>query len=259
MHITNPRTGVQQYYNERGSGDKTVILIHGWTGNHTRWGKVGDFLAKKYRVIDYDQRGHGWSDKTPGLDYSFSSYVLDLHGLMEATGTEKAIIAGHSMGGMIAQHFALAFPEKVEKLALLGTTCHVAPTKKKKDRVLLGAWVFANIFDIALYVKDRHKRETPELYPDVADRTLQPCSEAASQSLTSIANLDLRERLKDMKIPTLIIGSDTDETVTYDRVQVLAQCISHAKFVTLKGFSHHFAIETPEEVATALDAFISEQ
>ncbi len=257
MYVTNPRTGIKQYYNVRGEGEETIILIHGWTGNHTRWGKIGEMLMDRYRVVDIDLRGHGWSDKREGMDYSFSSHVLDLDGIFETLDVEKAILAGHSMGGMIAQYYTLTFPQKVSKLMLLGTSACVANDEKKKNKILLGSFLFTHAFEVALAIKDRYKKEHPDLYPDVNDATLRPCRDAAAKGLEAVANHDIRERVKSITVPTLIIASEDDQTVKYDRASELASLIPGSRLVTLQKHSHHFTLEAPGEVVAAINEFLT--
>jgi pimeloyl-ACP methyl ester carboxylesterase len=94
---------------------ETVILIHGLGGSMKSWGDVAPELAKKYRVLAYDQRGHG---KTPAPNDNFSSAIMatDLRNLMDYLHIERAHIIGHSMGGRTAVRFAASFPERTNSL-----------------------------------------------------------------------------------------------------------------------------------------------
>lgn len=104
-------------FKQVGSGDRAVILIHGWSFDHRMWDKVGAQFSADYRLIAYDLRGFGASSK-PGSGYDYASFVSDLAGLMDRLGIRRAVIAGHSLGALIAQDFAASYPDRVEALVL---------------------------------------------------------------------------------------------------------------------------------------------
>lgn len=95
---------------------KTVLLLHGKNFNGYYWKEAIPFLtAEGYRVIVPDQVGWGRSDK-PNIHYSFHGLAANTKKLLDTLGIEKAIVIGHSMGGMLATRFALLYPQTVEKL-----------------------------------------------------------------------------------------------------------------------------------------------
>ncbi|MBT9556996.1 MAG: alpha/beta fold hydrolase [Myxococcales bacterium] len=103
-----------------------VILHHGWLDQGASWGPVADRLARDFRVVVPDARGHGDSDWVgPGGAYWFPDYLLDLHNLVLALradglmGAESIDLIGHSMGGSVAAYFAGTFPEDVRRLVLI--------------------------------------------------------------------------------------------------------------------------------------------
>ena len=167
MLLKNPRTGINISCHERKQGEKTLILIHGLSGNYTRWFKAAELLSGNRRVIDYDLRGHAESDKGPGMGYTWDEHVEDLAGLMDALGVEKATLAGHSMGGMIAQHFALKYPERVERLVLVATSACIMPGFFKSIAARLASWVartFPNF--IASIIRKKNAGKPRELFPE---------------------------------------------------------------------------------------------
>lgn len=109
--------GARIHYIERGEGP-TVILIHGLGDNTDIWQATLEALATKYRVIAYDQLGFGKSDK-PFISYRIGTMVDFLDGFMKALHIEHASLVGNSMGGWVAVDFALRYPEKVDRLALI--------------------------------------------------------------------------------------------------------------------------------------------
>jgi 3-oxoadipate enol-lactonase len=109
------------YYEIHGKGEP-LVLIMGYGLSSAAWSPVLPALAQKYKVITFDNRGAGKSDKPDG-PYTMDMMAGDLAGLLDAIRIKAAHIFGISMGGMIAQHFALRYPERVRSLILGCTTC----------------------------------------------------------------------------------------------------------------------------------------
>ena len=97
-----------------------VLLLHGLGCDHTTWEPVIDTLARRYTVIAPDLLGHGQSDK-PRADYSLGGYANGMRDLLTVLGIDKATVIGHSFGGGVAMQFAYQFPERTERLVLVGT------------------------------------------------------------------------------------------------------------------------------------------
>ena len=95
-----------------------IVCIHGLTANHVCWLSMADILAPKRRLIGYDLRGRGDSDKPPA-GYSLDQHGRDLGALLDHFGLKKAVLMGHSLGAHIALKFAAAHPERVSKLVLV--------------------------------------------------------------------------------------------------------------------------------------------
>ena len=116
------KTGVTLDYFEYGNSRvQTVILIHGWGDSWRTWEASLRFLPLDYRYICITQRGFGDSDK-PESGYHQLDFLQDLKAFVEALKISNATLVGHSMGGMIAHHFAIEFPQSVNSLILVSTT-----------------------------------------------------------------------------------------------------------------------------------------
>ena len=94
-----------------------IVAIHGLTSNHTVWYPIADALGGSHRLIAYDLRGRGDSDKPP-TGYSLAHHAADLLGLLDRFGLDRAILMGHSLGAHIGVRFATLHPERVAKLVL---------------------------------------------------------------------------------------------------------------------------------------------
>ncbi|MGB7341826.1 MAG: alpha/beta hydrolase [Phototrophicaceae bacterium] len=113
--------GASIYYIARGNpDDSAVMLIHGFGGSTFTWRDTIDVLVDAgYYVVAFDLPPFGLSDKSPELDYSRRAYADIVAGLMDELSIETATIVGHSMGGSTTAYFAVAYPERVDKLVFV--------------------------------------------------------------------------------------------------------------------------------------------
>ena len=111
--------GIEIFYEETGTGEP-LLLIAGFACDHTNWSRMIPFLAPRYRVIAFDNRGVGQTS-VPNTPYSIAQMAQDAAGLLDVLGLNQVHVAGHSMGGQIAQELTLARPQQVRTLTLLAT------------------------------------------------------------------------------------------------------------------------------------------
>jgi 3-oxoadipate enol-lactonase len=114
--------GIDINYEEHGAGTP-LVLAHGYTASLEMWREQIDALAAKYRLVIYDTRGHGKTSAPASIDnYDMArDYVADQLALMDHLGIERSYVGGLSMGGMIAQEFALQHPDRIDALLLFDT------------------------------------------------------------------------------------------------------------------------------------------
>src|SRR5580698_6628843 len=113
--------GTRIYWEESGSGEP-LLLIMGLGYSHEMWHRTRPLMSAHYRTIVFDNRGVGKSDVPQGA-YSIAQMAADAAAVLDAAGIQKAHVFGGSMGGMIAQEFALNYPERVNRLVLGCTAC----------------------------------------------------------------------------------------------------------------------------------------
>jgi pimeloyl-ACP methyl ester carboxylesterase len=104
------RDGVALAYEDVGQGEPPIVLVHGWTCDHTYFAPQAEHYSRDHRVISVDLRGHGESDK-PQQDYTMAQFADDLAWLCEQLHVEKPVVIGHSMGGVIAFELAARHPD----------------------------------------------------------------------------------------------------------------------------------------------------
>ena len=126
--------GARIYWDEQGRGAPVLLIMGlGWTS--AMWHRTRPILAERYRTVALDNRGVGRSDVPPG-PYSIALMASDAAAVLDAAGIERACIFGVSMGGMIAQEFALQYPQRVDAL-LLGCTAAGGPHAVQPDSEVL--------------------------------------------------------------------------------------------------------------------------
>lgn len=117
--MVNGRPYLQNFKHELAGPENApkMVFLHGVMGSGANWRKIIPAFQKDFRILTYDQRGHGWSFK-PSSGYSPEDYAEDLRRILDELGWGQVILIGHSMGGRNALHFAQKFPERVEALVI---------------------------------------------------------------------------------------------------------------------------------------------
>ena len=130
--------GIETNYLEDGSGDDTVLLIHGsgpGVTSYANWRLVIPALATKFRVIAPDMVGFGFSERPTDVEYNVQTWADQTVGVMDALGIEKASLVGNSFGGAIALRIATQHPERIDKLVLMGSMGVPFPITEGLERV----------------------------------------------------------------------------------------------------------------------------
>ena len=116
--------GIRTNYLEQGTGDETVVLVHGsgpGVTSYANWRLVIPALAENFRVVAPDMVGFGFSDRPKDVTYSLQTWADQTVGVMDALGIEKAHLIGNSFGGGIALRLATRHPDRVQKMVLMGS------------------------------------------------------------------------------------------------------------------------------------------
>lgn len=116
-HVVSSRDGVPISYEIHGSGEPTLVFVHGWSCDSRYWRAQTPYFSKKHRVVILDLAGHGHSGMTRSK-YTMSAFGEDVRAVTEATGSRSVILIGHSMGGSVIAEAARLMPDRV--LGLIG-------------------------------------------------------------------------------------------------------------------------------------------
>jgi pimeloyl-ACP methyl ester carboxylesterase len=270
-------SGLQARVVEAGpAGGAPVVLVHGWACTAFSWRRqVPALAAAGHRVVAFDLKGHGFSDKPPlAAEYSASamtSFVLDV---MDAVGVESAALVGHSMGGAIAASVAFAVPDRVERLALLSPVGFgdvfglrlgrwlspdlAVPLLPTLGRVAMAAprWALASSFHViwgggpvTITPEDAEEYRAPTQFPGYVP-ALRHLVHAFAWTPHE------QEQLARLACPVLVLFGTRDRVVIPRRARDLVRRVPHGRLELVAGAGHMVQEERAEEVNAQLVGFL---
>ncbi|HYW91831.1 MAG TPA: alpha/beta hydrolase [Gammaproteobacteria bacterium] len=253
------------YYELHGSGSP-LVLLHGLQGDSSNFGDLVPGLALHHRVLVFDQRGSGWSDKPAG-NYSMALLADDTAALMEALGLDRAHVFGVSMGGMVAQELALHHPARMRSL-ILGCTSACGPAGVALDGAPRdSAYELAPISGeerarrlAAAGFSAQFLREHPDMVERLAQaRRRRPLDiDALARRRRALERHDTLARLDRIRVPALILRGLQDAIVAPENSRRLAARIPDARLETLSGAGHLFWMECPDQTLAHVLGFLAE-
>lgn len=255
--------GIEIYYEASGAGEP-LLLIAGFACDLTIWSPLATTLASQYRVIVFDNRGVGRSS-APDAPYSIRQMAEDVAGLLNEIGVAHAHIAGHSMGGQIAQELALTYPEKVRSLMLLASC--VKPDERNK--AIIASWgELPGQVDVAtaarlslpwIYTHRFYAR--PGTVQQVIDLIVAnpypPPPHGIYHQSRAVSQFDSSDRLSRIQCPTLVVVGQEDILLPVRFSQQLVEGIPAAELAILEKTGHGLLIESPDGVAQVMLNFLA--
>ena len=241
----------------RGAG---VVFLHGWMCNRSFWQRQCRELAgRNFRCLTIDFRGHGDSE-APAAGYSIQQLAADVSTMMAALEFGPAVIVGHSMGGMVAQHFCLERPEQTTAMVLVATIASDVEDRLISKRIASDAtrMGFQRAFD-------RHfdawfAPGAPESVRGWVKRQMRSTSdELGLQLVGDYSHFDLTGRLGEIRHPTLVIGTRSDDSAPPGQSRRLAELIPGARLALIEDCGHFPLLEKPQELSRSLLPFLETQ
>ena len=255
--------GIRLYYELRGAGSP-LTLVEGIGYASWMWFRQVGPLSAYHRLLIYDNRDVGNSQRTP-VPYTVRDMAADLAGLLDALGIARTHLLGISMGGFVAQEFALAYPERLDHLILACTAfggSHMVPIPQETQRLMVP--------DVSLPPAQRIPRAmAPAFASGFADSHAELLDSIVRMRLASIqapdawlrqaqavATFDTSTRLGAIAAPTLILHGDADRVVPVQNARLLAERLPHADLRILSGGGHLVFIEQAENFNQAILDFL---
>jgi 3-oxoadipate enol-lactonase len=238
-----------------GSPDAPVLVLPGSLGTTRElWDAQVDAFEREFRVLRFEQRGHGASPVPPG-PYSMADLGADALELLDELGIERAVWCGLSLGGMVGMWLAVHAPERLSGLVLACTSARLAAPGAYRERAALvrergiepladavvARWFTVTTFD--------ERPELPERFRAIV--VAQPV-EGYAGCCEALADWDFREELASISVPTLVVAGSEDEATPSAETDLLAERIPGARPVVLDGAAHLANVERPEAFLDAV-------
>ena len=265
--------GINLHHTDSGGDGRPVVLIHGWPLSGASWSEQeADLVDAGYRVITYDRRGFGDSDK-PDAGYDYDTFAADLDGLLTALDLSDATIVGFSMGGgEVARYLSRYGSDRVRSAVLAGA---VPPYLLKTDDNPDGGLGEEDVEEMKSGVRDDRAGFLDGFTTDFfsADGELkvsedqrqqaialeQPAGDAALVGcIDAFGRTDFRQDLTAIDVPTLVIHGDSDAIVPFEvSGKRSAEAIGNSTTVVVEGGPHGFNVSHAAEFNRALLDFLS--
>lgn len=265
--------GLNVHVRDEGKTDGPVlVLLHGSNASLHTWDPWVQRLGRTYRIIRYDQIGHGLTGPAPDGRYDSAAFVSVLDRLMTKLGVTQFALAGNSMGGGIAWNYALAHPEKLSALILVDASgapeakpralpigfrvaqtpginrlAQIITPRSMVEKTLRQSISRDEIIDQAMI--DRYWELL--LYPGNREATGRRFAEPRIPADPA--------KLAALRVPTLIVWGEEDALIPVSAGRWLAKSIPGSKFIVYPGIGHIPMEEAPDRSAADVDAFLAER
>jgi len=262
-HLT--KQGLYLYYELHGKKDaeKTIIFLNGLSQSTLSWGLTIPFFIQTHQILLVDQLLQGQSDKNTEWR-SFDQHATDVKELVDALNIKKPIIAGLSYGSMIAQHYAVLFPNALEKLILMATLAHKTPYF---DAIGHSWWRaletggYPLMFDVMLPTILSENYFKNPLIPIEAMKDARLQSGLDPNALIKLMKAtesreDFRPKLKNIKVPTLIIQGEKDLLLPPHFAEEIHNNLPNSTLAIIPHVGHTLNLEAVPQISKLMLDFI---
>lgn len=248
---------VKLFYEVKGEGQKTIVLIHGWSAHHLFYKKQIPELSKDYKVVYYDLRGHGLSER-PDDGYTISRYAQDLKNLIDFLRLENVSLVGWSMGTHIMFDYVKQFGlDDIEKMIIIDMTAKLI-TDEEYHCGLYGQFSMEDNLATMVSMNENWKTFADAFVPAIYAKTgckdkddLQwNYEEAYKNSATvmtrmwiSMSAQDYRDLLPSITVPTMIAFGEASCLYNRDNSEYLNRMIKDSKLVGFPNCGHGLQLE----------------
>lgn len=248
------------------------MFVHGAFMDLHMWDPQIEHFADRYQVIRYDLRGHGKTGPSSASTYRMEMFADDLGALIEALDVHQMILCGLSLGGMIAQAFAMKYQPMLKALVLVDTAVSTTLTLSDKFQryILFPKWMMMatiRLFGVERFIRfsfwaAKVTRSEAWLSRDVGtrsyleDRMLRITMEEYMKIYHAIYEFDIVD-LETIDVPTLIAIGEHESGSVYRHAEEMRRLIPGAQKIIVPGAGHTSNMEKPAEFNTILDEFLA--
>lgn len=238
--------GIHINYEVSGEGE-TITFVHALGIDLDSWWQEVEALEGAYRVLRFDVRGHGRSDKPAG-PYTIALFADDLYGLLQALGVGRTHLVGLSMGGMIGQAFALAHPEMLHSLVLSDTSSGYTAEEAQVFEQRAALAEREGMEPIVLPTLERwftapFRASSPAVVERIARAIRANDPRAYAASCRAVGAMSLTERLSEIRCPTMVVVGEQDLGTTPEMARAIARRIPGARLELIPQAAHLVPVE----------------
>jgi 3-oxoadipate enol-lactonase len=249
--------GVRLVGQRRGTkGAPRLALVHSLAMSGAFWDRVVVLLADEFDIVSYDCRGHGASDRAPG-PYHIERFGDDLAAVLDGVGWENAIVAGCSMGGCVAQAFAIRHPGRVRALGLIDTTAWYGPDapaqwrqrgSQGRDQGLASLVAFQT----TRWFSDAFRAENPAIVQQLVDVFVANDPDCYAATCDMLGAADLRAGVAALHVPAAVLVGAEDYATPPAMAEALVALLPGAGLTVLPDGRHLTPVQCPDRIATLL-------
>lgn len=251
---------IQTYYEEHGKSGPPLVFIHGAGASHDMWKPQVEHFSKDYIVVTYDLRGHQQSEGSED-NYTCELFADDLYHLLDRLGLREPVIIGLSLGGMVAQEYAVKYRSNLRGLVLADTAVSTALTLSDKvTKTMFPAWM----------VKWTIRRMSEESYANWSFKYFEMDEEIRKYLKQEQLKLDKKELLKitdaiysfkllpleTIEVPTLVVLGENERKAVFPHSEKMIELIKNSRKVIIPGAGHVSNLENPSVFNRELEDFL---
>jgi len=251
---------IQTYYEQHGESGPPLVFIHGAGASHDMWKPQVEYFSKTFNVVTYDVRGHQKSEGSNDI-YTCELLADDLHLLIDRLGIEEPVIIGLSLGGMIAQEYAVKYHSNIKGLVLADTAVTSALTMSDKLlKAVYPKWL----------VKWTIGRMSDERYADWSfryfdmDESVREYLKKEQLKLSKEELLKITDAIYSFKllplefieVPTLVVIGENERKAVFPHADKMIELIKNSRKVVIPKAGHASNLENPEVFNRELDDFL---
>ena len=260
-HVIISANRITLHYALTGATGPLVVLTHGLGGHLGFFAPHVEALAARHRVLRWDLRGAGRSEKPPG-PYSPELFASDLAALLDSLGERSAYIVGHSGGGVVAQRFALDFPTRTLGLVLASTSSEVgakatAAWNRLADTIERSGFGSPDRAPDPRGFGPAFAAAHPEALRELAARTRDNDPGAYAATARAFGSYNWTDELSRLTAPTLIIQGLADQMTPPGGSVILSRRMPRSRLLMVPDAGHNIPIEMPALFTAAILAFLA--
>jgi 3-oxoadipate enol-lactonase len=251
--------GIDIHYDIEGEGP-WLTMSHSLACNLSMWDPQMPVLTGKFKVLRFDTRGHGQSGAPEG-DYTLEQLADDVKGLLDALGIRQTHWAGLSMGGMIGQAFALKYPGVLQSMVLADTTSRRPPEAAKMwgDRIQTARTKGMDALvesTLARWFTEPYRNARKDVMRRIGDDIRKTPVAGFAGCCHAISKVDYLDRLKEIRIPALVMVGEHDHGTPPEAARVIHQNLAGSEFRMIPSAAHLSNVEQADIFNEAMLGFL---